>query len=446
MSPGELFQGRQLPQAVKRISTGYMPRRLQELLHHSLKRFNVLVCHRRFGKTVFAINELIDKALQNTLRNPQYAYIAPTYKQAKMIAWEYLKDYTKKIPGSEYNKQELTVYIYREATDDHIKIILLGAENPDGLRGLYLDGAILDEYAQCDPIVWGQIVRPALADRKGWAIFIGTPKGQNHFYHRFLKAQAQPESWFTAIYKASETGILDDEELREMKADMEDDEVQQELECDFTAAILGSYFAKQMNVARKEGRITDVPWNPGFPVDTFWDIGVGDATTIWFRQRIGERWHYIDYYTNNGKGVEHYIKMLRQKTYTYGKHVWPWDGKVRSFSTGQSRQQTAIGLGLRPEIQDRQAIDDRINASRNRLHNCLIDKIKCARGIDCLQNYQKEWDSKNMMFKKTHKKDWAEQGSSSFGYSSLDDRAGTFSGASRNNLPRIANGEYNELD
>ena len=207
---------------VDKRSTGYMPRKLQQYLHNNLKRFNVLVCHRRFGKTVFSINEMIDRGLRNQLHNPQYAYIAPTYKQAKMIAWEYIIDYTRNIPGVEVNKSELSITIHRQGAKDKdgewtkkpdkIKFILLGADSPDSLRGLYLDGSILDEYAQCDPIIWGQIVRPALADRKGWAIFIGTPKGQNHFYHRLKKAETNSTgTWFTAIFKASETGILDQE-------------------------------------------------------------------------------------------------------------------------------------------------------------------------------------------------------------------------------------------
>ena len=138
-----------------------------------------------FGKNYciyLLINEMIDQALRCQLHNPQFAYIAPTYKQAKMVAWEFFNDFTRNIPGVEVNKSELSITIYRPARGDKIKFMLLGAESPDALRGIYLDGCILDEYAQCDPSIWGQIIRPALSDRKGWAIFIGTPKGQNHFF------------------------------------------------------------------------------------------------------------------------------------------------------------------------------------------------------------------------------------------------------------------------
>ena len=174
---------------IKKVSTGYNPRPLQKIIHFSMKRFNVLVLHRRFGKTVLSINETIDRALRCSLKNPQYAYIAPTYGQAKRIAWEYLKEYTKDIPGAKPNEAELRVDIPRPSSKDKIRFMLLGSENPDTIRGIYLDGVVLDEFAVCDPTIWGQVVRPALADRSGWAIFLGTPKGQNHFFDLYNKAK-----------------------------------------------------------------------------------------------------------------------------------------------------------------------------------------------------------------------------------------------------------------
>jgi hypothetical protein len=192
----------------KRITTGYEPRPLQAKLHLALTRFNVLVIHRRFGKTVFSINEMIDKGLRNPLKNPQYAYFAPFYGQAKRVAWDYLKDYTKNLPGVITNEADLRVEIPRPATGDKIRFMLLGADNPGAIRGIYLDGAILDEYAEMDPTVWGQVIRPTLSDRLGWAIFIGTPKGQNHFHEVYNKAQIN-DTWFTALYKATDTNIID---------------------------------------------------------------------------------------------------------------------------------------------------------------------------------------------------------------------------------------------
>jgi hypothetical protein len=453
-------------QTVVRKGTGYTPRPFQQYLHSALKRFNVLVCHRRFGKTVFTINEMIDRGMTCGKKNPQYAYIAPTYRQAKVIAWEYLIEFTKNLPGVEVNKSELTVYIHRKHRidkdengndkaiyeDDKIIFRLLGGDNPDSLRGLYLDGAILDEYAQCDPIIWGQIVRPALADRKGWAIFIGTPKGQNHFFRRYTKALEQPDSWFVAKFKASETGILDQDEIAEMMADMEEDEIEQELECSFTAAILGSYFGHLMNDAKKEDRITTLAYNPSYPVDTFWDLGIGDSLAIWFRQKIGPVYYYIDYLEMNGKGLDYYANELRKRGYNYGRHILPHDGRARDLGTGLTRQETLRNLGFICEIQKKVAIDDRIMATRTRIRQSYFDAEKCARGIEALFNYQKEWDTKAQDFKTKPKHDWASHGASSFGYSALDDkdslliaRAQRFSN-NYNHLRETAVSDYNEFD
>ena len=174
---------------VKTVSTGYNPRPLQLEIHKKMKRFNVLVLHRRFGKTVLSINEMLDRGLRNPRKNPQYVYLAGTYGQAKRVAWEYVKEFTKKLPGAKANEAELRVDIPRPHLEDKVRLLLLGAENPDSLRGIYIDGCVLDEFGGCDPSVWGEVIRPALADREGWAIFIGTPKGQNHFYNLYNKAR-----------------------------------------------------------------------------------------------------------------------------------------------------------------------------------------------------------------------------------------------------------------
>jgi len=447
------------PEGVVRCATGYKPRKHQEMLHRKLKRFNVLVCHRRFGKTVFSINEMIDQALRNKRHNPQYAYIAPTYKQAKMIAWEYLIDFTKNIPGMEANKSELTISIHRQGIKnkdgswikepDKIKFILLGAENPDSIRGIYLDGVILDEYAQCDPSIWGEVVFPTLADRKGWAIFIGTPKGQNHFYKKYQEATENPNdpNWYSVLLRASETKIVDLDELQIMRKGMSQEQYDQELECSFTAALIGAYYGHIINRMYDDSpqRITRLVYNPAFPVDTFWDIGVSDDTAIWFRQKIGPNYYYIDYYVNKGEGIGHYIEVLKNKRYRYGRHVMPHDIKVKEFGSGMTRIETALKMGLVVEVQKKQAVMDRIDASRMRLSTCYIDPVKCEKGLDALKGYEREFDSKNDMFKKTPKHNWASNGSDAFGYSALDERDSDFMGTVRKNLPKTANSSYNEF-
>ena len=197
---------------IRVVKTGYIPRKIQLYLHNAMKRFNVLVCHRRFGKTVFTINEMIDQGLRNPRKNPQYAYFAPYYGQAKRVAWDYFKDFTKNIPGVRVNEADLRIEIDRPDRGDKVRFMLLGADNPGSIRGIYLDGAVLDEYAEMDTTIWGQVIRPALADRLGWAIFIGTPKGQNQFFDIYELATKDPE-WFTAVYKASETHLIPKSEL-----------------------------------------------------------------------------------------------------------------------------------------------------------------------------------------------------------------------------------------
>ena len=286
---------------IQEITLPYIPRPFQEVLHSRLARFNVLICHRRFGKTVFAIMEMIDRALRNELTNPQYAYIAPTYGQAKKVAWEYLKYYCSFLPDAKANEADLRVDITRNRSDgtkDKIRFMLLGAENPDSLRGIYLDGVILDEYAQCAPSLWGEIIRPALSDRKGWAIFIGTPKGQNHFFEMLQTAERLMEegkNWFAAVFKASETGVLDDEELEDAKATMSPEEYEQEYECSFSAALKGAYYGNYLREMEDQNRIFSWKIDTTYPVRTAWDLGISDSMSIWMYQVIGREIHIIDY-------------------------------------------------------------------------------------------------------------------------------------------------------
>ena len=257
------------------IELPYRPRALQQVLHRRMRRFNVIVCHRRFGKSVLGVNHLIRAAARSPHPRPRFAYLAPYYKQAKSVAWDYLKHFTQAIPGVRQNESELRVDLPNGA-----RLSLLGADNPDALRGIYLDGVVLDEFGQMAPRVFSEIVRPALADREGFAIFIGTPKGRNGFYQLYERAKAD-RRWFTALYKASETGILSAEELADAREMMTADEYAQEFECSFQAAVAGAYYAALVEQAEEQGRIGNVPWDPRLPVHTAW---ISASTT---RRRSG---------------------------------------------------------------------------------------------------------------------------------------------------------------
>jgi len=221
------------------VKIPYKPRPIwKDIIHPALDkyRFAVLPCHRRFGKTVGSINQCLKRALQNIKRSPIYVYIAPYRNQAKKIAWEYLKFYTSSIPGRIVNETELFIELPSlRPPAPGARIYIMGADHPDALRGLYIDGIILDEYAQIKPELWGEVIRPALEDRKGWAVFIGTPKGQNAFYEIYLKA-VESEDWFSCLYRADETGIFDKQALAAMQEDMTETEFRQEMLVDFTAS------------------------------------------------------------------------------------------------------------------------------------------------------------------------------------------------------------------
>lgn len=385
----------------------YCPRPLQRDLHDALLkyRWGVVVCHRRFGKTVWAVNHLLMRAM-TTGHNARFAYFAPFLKQAKSIAWDYLKHFSRPIPGIAINETELRVD-YPNGS----RIRLLGADNPDSQRGVYLDGVMLDEYAQMPPLLFTEILRPALSDRKGWAVFLGTPKGKGPFHDLYQKAVADPE-WITALYRASETGIVDSVELASARAMMSPDEYAQEYECSWVAALRGAYFATELAEARQQGRITAVPHIPYLSVDTWWDLGMDDATAIWLTQDVGREIHLIDYYEGSGEGLAHYRDVLErlksERGYHYGRHYGPHDLAVRELGTGKSRSETAAGMGLRFETVPRvEHKADAIQAARNLLRQVWIDETHCARGLLCLESYRKEWDDKLQTFREKPLHDFA---------------------------------------
>ena len=427
---------------VERKVSGYLPRKHQDVLHQSLTRFNVIVAHRRFGKSVFCVNELIDQALRNDLRDPKYAYIAPTYAQAKRIIWEELKKYTESYPYRDINEADLRMFLHRPDRGDKITIWLLSAEKPDNIRGIYLDGVILDEFAQCDPTVFSEVVRPTLSDRMGWAIFIGTPKGRNHFFDRYEFAKKDP-AWFASVYRADETGIINPEELELARREMGDDEFAQEYLCSFSAALKGAYYGKEMDAAEKEERITKVPYDTSVPVFTAWDLGIGDSTCIWFFQYVGREIHFIDYEEISGASLKDIAKELttgHRSNYLYGKDFLPHDAKARELQTGKSRQQALRELlGRNPIVLPRGAVDDGIQASRQMIAKSWFDELKCERGINALRNYERKYNSKLAMFENRPLHNWASHGADALRTAAMADNPRmNASVLGRQNLPREA--------
>ena len=413
----------------------YQPRPLQLEIHDRLERFKVLVCHRRFGKTVLCLNELIAQALTEPKDNQRYAYVAPLYRQAKQAAWDYLKHYSSFVPGRTAHETELRVDFPNGA-----RIQLFGANEPDSLRGMYFDGAILDEYALMSPRAWTEVLRPALADRGGFAIFIGTPKGRNAFYELYERARLGAEpGWYAALHKASVTGVIGAEELAAARRDMSEEEYEQEFECSFQAAIAGAYYGKAMAAAEADGRIGKVPWEPALLVHTAWDLGIGDSTVIWFVQLAGRELHWIDYYEKSGAELGHYVKHLKGKPYVYGDHLLPHDAEAHELGTGKSRVELLMTLGMKPRIVPRQSVEDGINALRMLLPRSWFDAAKCARGIEALRQYRREWDEKGGLFRARPLHDWTSHAADAARYAALGLREPK---DDRRKLPAMAEGGY----
>jgi hypothetical protein len=395
------------------IPIPYSPRPLQKEIHKNFKRFNVLVCHRRFGKTVLSINKLIRTVAECNKPNARGSYIAPLFNQAKTVAWDYLKHFTRSIPGVKINESELRVDL-----PGGKRISLYGADNPDRLRGLYHDDVVLDEYADMSPRIWSEVIRPSLSDRKGSATFIGTPKGRNQFYEIYDLACRDPE-WYAALYKASETAIIEPEELADARKSMSDEQYAQEFECSFQAALVGAYYSKELAELENEKRMCNVPWDKGIPVYTAWDLGMDDSTAIWFYQLIGHEIRFIDYYENSGCGLEHYVKVLKNKPYNYKDHYLPHDVRVKELGSGMSRFETLESLGLNPTICEAQSVEDGINAVRIMLSRSWFDQNKCKAGIECLRQYQREYDDKTRTYKERPRHDWTSHAADAIRYMAM---------------------------
>jgi len=349
--------------------------------------------------------------METKLPDPRFAYVAPLYGQAKDVAWQYVTHYARGL-GAIVNETEL-----RADLPNGARIRLYGADNPDRLRGIYLDGAILDEFGNMRPSVWGEVIRPMLADRQGWAVFIGTPAGHNEFYDKWQDAQTNRD-WYSVMLKASETGILSADELADARKTMSEDQYEQEFECSFEAAIRGAYFASQMRAMREDGRLGKVLFDPARPVNTFWDIGKTDSTAIWFHQNRGQHHHLIDYYENAGEDVAFYASILKQKQdargWQYGQHFGPHDlDQTHWILPGREKVvDVAANLGLRFIVVSRIANkQDAIEAGRNFLSMCWIDAEHCKQGVEALDNYRKGWDEVAKTWKAKPEHDWASHGS-----------------------------------
>ena len=385
------------------IELDYQPRLAFMPFHNRTERWACLVAHRRAGKTVAAVNDIIRAAAVSDSPMPLFAYIAPYRSQAKSVAWEYLKHYARPILAS-VNESDLYVDLVNGA-----RIRLFGGDNADAMRGLGFDGVFLDEYSDFRPSVWGSVIRPALSDRQGWCVFASTPKGKNQFWDIYSTAKRIPNEWFCLNLPASVSKLLPDGELSAAKAQLSPDQYEQEYECSFEAAILGAYYGVEMREATEQGRVTRVAYDNNVPVHTAWDLGYRDDTAVWFYQVIRDEVHLIDFYSVSGANIDEIAENILSKPYNFGKHHLPHDARAKTLAAaGKSViEQLAVHFGINSlAIVPDLSVQDGIQAVRKMLPQCWFDADKCSEGIEALRQYQREYDEDKKAFRQTPRHDW----------------------------------------
>jgi hypothetical protein len=389
----------------------YWPRKVFWDFHTRQQRWAVIVAHRRCGKTVACINDLLLRAINEGKDNARYAYIAPYYAQAKSIAWDYLMRYSEPVRVN-HNISELWVELMNGS-----RIRLFGGDSPDSLRGNYLDGVIIDEMADTKPSLWGEVIRPLLSDRRGWAVFIGTPKGHNTFYDIYQYATLNPNEWYSKTLRASQTKIIAQEELDDALKLMTVDQYQQEFECSFEAAIIGAIYGTEMRLLTDAGRITKVECDNLFPVHTAWDLGYNDATAIWWYQVVHGEIRVLDYHEAHGQPIIYYANQIKERPYEYGTHWLPHDARAKTLASGGKSIIEQIFDKLPKEsfkIVPNLSLQDGIQASRMALARTWFDAMKCSEGIECLRQYQREYDEDKKVFRDKPRHDWTSHGSDAF--------------------------------
>lgn len=399
----------------KDIIIPYAPRSAFEPFHNRDERWSCIVAHRRAGKTVAAINDLIKGALSCKQHEPRFAYVAPYFAQAKDVAWAYLKRYTDPIPGARVNESELRVDLPNGG-----RIRLYGADNYDRLRGIYLDGVVLDEFADMDPRAWSEVIRPALSDRQGWAAFIGTPKGLNAFYEIFERAQIDPQ-WYCVRLRASETGIIPQAELAALKAELSANEYEREIEASFQASVEGAYYAPYLSTAEQEGRVTRLVRDPLMAIQAVWDIGgtgnKSDACAIWIGQFVGKEIWALDYYEAQGQPLAAHVTWLRERGYDRCKCILPHDGSTNDRVFDVSYESALKAAGFTTQVvpnQGQGAAMARVEVTRRNFNRVWFDAEKTKAGRAALGWYHEKRDIvRNIGLGPNH--DWSSHGADAFG-------------------------------
>src|SRR5215469_785791 len=391
-------------------SLNYAPRQHFLPLHQRKNRWCMCVAHRRAGKTFALINDLILGALECPRPHPRLVFAAPTYAQAQRIAWDYLKRQSVPFLEKRPNETELSVQLLGDR-----KIYLIGMDNPDSIRGLYLDGAVLDEFAFARPSAYTQIILPALSDRRGWAVLSSTPNGQNHFYDQYLLALQRPETWTTLFLPYTATDVIPQDEIDMLRAAMSEEEFAQEFECSFTASIIGSIYGRLINQLEGRGQLVDAHYDAEVPVSVAFDLGYSDETALWIYQQKMDGLSILQYHENTRQSVDYYIDYLRSQSFTYKKIWLPWDARAHTLVTGRSIMDQFLRAFPHPitDLAPKLSVADGIAAVRQLLPSCHFTPA-CEDGIRCLRQYQYRYDEVKQCFSQTPVHDWASNGSDAF--------------------------------
>lgn len=383
----------------------------------------VCVWHRRAGKDDVCLHYTAKAAMQ---RPATYWHMLPEAAQARKAIWEAVNPHTGKRRIDEAFPKEI-----RSATKDQdmaIRLIngamwhVVGSDNYNSLVGSPPAGVIFSEWPLGDPGAWGYL-RPILAENGGWALFVYTPRGNNHGKTTYDMARAEA-GWFSERLTVDETGVFTPEQIETERreyiaqygATLGAAMVRQEYYCSFDSPVPGAIFAEEIEGLRHSGRIRTGIYDPALKVVTAWDLGMDDSTAIWFIQDGPDGPRAIDYYESSGVGLKHYAgvigELAKSKGYSYAAHVGPHDIEVRELSSGKSRRKIAweecglsFDVAARPKTKP-----DAIEATRTLLRNFWIDPDACERGLSCLSSYRRQYSEKNQSFSDAPLHDWASHG------------------------------------
>ena len=406
------------------IPYNFTPYPYQEALYNCLTdgyRRGFAVMHRRAGKDKVFMNIL---ARESVKRIGTYFYILPYYKQARLIIWEGIDGdgfrFRDHIPPQLVKRKENQQMVL-ELTNGSI-VRFLGSDNIDAIVGTNPLGVLFSEYSLHKPQAWNYL-RPILAQNDGWALFNGTPRGKNHAYDLFQLAK-KDDNWFTIFQTVDDTLKQDGSRVvteqaveNERQAGMPPELIEQEFYCSFQAGMVGSYYTDLMKILDKSDppQITSVSYDPQLPVGCAWDLGINDENSIWFFQQHRQEIRLIDFYSNSGKGLPHYVNYINSTGYHVSTHFLPFDVNVREYVSGRKRIDTFRSLNLKGlEVMPKISIQEGVNAVRQILPRCWFDEVKCADGIECLRNYRREFDEKNNVFRKNPAHDQFSHGADAF--------------------------------